>query len=130
MGREELFDKSNEVICLLASTHKDLTMSRKMNIKQSISHNLQHLCTRDHVEKRNRRYNEDLFEEDLGCEIDAAVRAKRVVQKVGSKNGMGRGRGYNRNPPRRGVGKMNYKKKNQSRSSSKGRGHARSNAQH
>ena len=128
--RADIYSKTNQAITMLMSSHKGLTMARKMNVKYSLARGIQHLCTRDHVDHSKRRRNEDLFEEDLSCEVETSFRMSRTVQKVASKNGQGRGRGRGQfrfpQAAARGVGRTyQYSNKKKSGSSTKGRGRGR-----
>ena len=131
LERKDIFEKSSQVVSLLASTHKGLTFSRKMNVKHSLASNIQHLCSREHIDSVKRRTNEELFEEDLGNEVDCAFRRQRIAHKIVPKNYRGRGRGQNRNLPPRSVGKYTKpKSKNRNDSVSRGRGRGRPRTPH
>lgn len=128
LERGDIYAKTNQTISLLASSHKSLTMARKLNVKYTLASGIQHLCTKEHVDNSKRRRNEELFEEDLGNEVETAFRMRRMVQKVAPKNLRGRGRGQFRNPQPRG-GRLNSNQfqgnKKRSGSSSRGRGRGR-----
>ena len=78
--REKIFSKANEAMCVLATTHKSISYSRKLNIKSVLSPNLQFLCYKDQ-QKETRFSNDFLFEEDLGTELEKVIRTKRVSNK-------------------------------------------------
>ena len=131
LERKEIFNKSSQVISLLAATHKGITFARKLNVKHSLAQNIQHLCSKDHVDSTRRRDNDQIFEEDLSNEVDFAFRRQRVAQKIAPKNYKGRGRGQYRNPRSRGVGKsQTYKNRSRGGSATRGRGRARPRAPH
>ena len=87
--REDIFNKTNDAISILMTTYKDVTFSRKLNIKHLLSDNIKHLCTKKHINEDERSSNSRLFEEDLGHELDKAVKSRRVARKI-SKNYRGR----------------------------------------
>lgn len=135
LTRYDIFKKGNEALCLLAAAHKGVTMARKLNLKQTLAYNIQYLCTKQHNNDNPKRSNAFLFDEDLGYEVDKAVREKKVSQRVSKNFQTGNKRFPNRDQgkfPRRGGQNKDYRKYPYSRNrgqSSKARNHSRPKAQ-
>ena len=108
-SRQNIFDKANEAASLLMHTHKDITLARKLNVKNILQPGLHSLCTRKHMKESDRTNNRWLFEEDLGGEVDRNFRNKRIVNKV-TKNFRS---GGHRSPM--GVQKYRYQQKGRGR---------------
>ena len=81
-SRQDIFNKANEAASMLMHTHKDISLARKLNVKNILQPSLHSLCTRKHMKESGRTNNTWLFEEDLGGEIDKNVRNKKIVNKV------------------------------------------------
>ena len=82
LSRHDIFKKTNDAVSMLMNTHKNVTLARKMNVKYMLQNNIQHLCTKKHAKEENRRSNEELFEEDLGNELERSLRRRKVTNKV------------------------------------------------
>ena len=80
--RQDIFNKANETLSVLIHTHKSVSLSRKQNVKHLLKDNIQFLCTKKHDKETRKRSNRELFEEDLGNEVDRAYRNKKVMNKV------------------------------------------------
>ena len=137
--RQQVFEKTNQVLSLLAASHKGISMARKLNVKPVLAPNLQFLCTSNHIKhEENRSSNTFLFDEDLGCEVDKAFRMNKISSKVSknfkatfrggrSSRDSGRGAPYQKrdwrsNRPSRGSGP---KDRGLPRGRGRGRGRAR-----
>ena len=122
MGREELFSKINEVVSVLAASHKSVSYARKLNVKFLLHEDLQVLCTKKSItEKKN---NDLLFGEDMGKTAEEARKLRNLVMKTKSKNGLWaskRGRGSKRRGsyPLRGFNRNRYQNQNQNQNQRK-----------
>ena len=101
---------------MLIATHKDVTQGRKLNVQHLLQDNIQFLCTNKHAYEEKRRSNDELFEEDLGSEVDKVFRSRKIANKV-SKNF--RSGGQRHPPPRFGQRGSNLSR---SRAPPRGRG--------
>ena len=105
LSREDIFQKTNDAVSVLAAAHKGVNLARKMNIKPILSQNIQFLCTKSHTSEEDRSSNKFLFDEDLGSECDKAYKQRRVIHRI-SKNFGAQGRGSFRNGAGRGSSQI------------------------
>ena len=48
-SRQDIFNKANEAASMLMHTHKDISLARKLNVKNILQPSLHSLCTRKHM---------------------------------------------------------------------------------